>query len=191
MIDLENTYRQLATSTQEGLVARYRDAEQCGSRLAEAAGLDFSRPIPLLASAVPLTATVSVATHVLHAVPASAPGDLHEQLLDTAARSAADALHRCHRALALDGAVHGYTPEEWLPVVYRTAEHLLGSASPDQNPPTAVRLSQEAISYLARALVELDAESSESATTLTDVLARLLAVWVFSVSARRESRPSD
>ena len=51
-----------------------------------------------------------------------APGrSSRRELLDTAETNAADALHRCHRALELDGHAHGYTADEWLPVIYDAA----------------------------------------------------------------------
>ena len=78
------------------------------------------------------------------------------QLLDIAHRNVADALRLCHRALELDGADHGYGPDEWLPIVYDIAGSLLQSARLDAEPPTIVRVTQEAISWLSRAIAELD-----------------------------------
>ena len=47
-----------------------------------------------------------------------------------------------------------------------------------------VREAQDAISWLSRALIELDEDSAETATALSEALARLLAVWVFAETAR-------
>ena len=121
---------------------------------------------------------------MLHALPEGPQGDLAQQLADTAERNAADALHRCHRALELDGAAHGYSADEWLPVVSDMAGPLLESASLSPEPPAIVRAAQEAIGHLSRAVVELDQESPEAPTALSDTLARLLTVWVFADAAR-------
>jgi hypothetical protein len=47
-----------------------------------------------------------------------------------------------------------------------------------------VREAQDAISWLSRALIELDRDSAETPDTLNEALARLLAVWVFAETAR-------
>ena len=47
---------------------------------------------------------------------------------------------RCHSALELDGADHGYGAEEWLPTVYDIAGPLLRSARLDTEPPTLVQI---------------------------------------------------
>ena len=57
---------------------------------------------------------------------------------------------------------------------------LLQSARLDIEPPTLVRVAQEAISWLARTIAELDQRSEEAATSLAETLARLLAVWTFT-----------
>jgi hypothetical protein len=121
---------------------------------------------------------------MLHALPKSAGGRLPDQLLDTAERNVADALHRSHRALELDGAAHHYNVDEWLPTVYDIARPLLESARPDSEPPTVVRETQEAISWLSRALIELDEDSSEVPSALAGALARLLTVRLFADAAR-------
>jgi hypothetical protein len=60
---------------------------------------------------------------------------------------------------------------------------LLKSARLDQDPPTVVREAQDAISWLSRAVIELDKGSAEAANTLSEALGRLLAVWVFAQTA--------
>lgn len=190
MTDLGDTYGRLAQPwTHEQLAARYEEAERGGGRLLEPTHYDdLTRPIALLATAIPPSATLSVAIHVLHALPDGARRGVTRQLLGTAEKNAADALHRCHRALELDGVAHNYTAGEWLPVVYDIAAPLLESARLNEEPPAVVRLTQEVVSWVSRAVVELDQNSSETPTALADALARLLAVWVFADAAR--ARPS-
>ena len=83
----------------------------------------------------------------------------------------------------LDGAAHGYTADEWLPTVYDITAELLEPARLDSDPPTLVRAAQDAISWLSRAVVELDQDSAERPTTLAEALARLLTGWVFAEAA--------
>jgi hypothetical protein len=180
MIDLDDTYRRLAQPwTHEQLAARYQNAERRGDQLTASGCENESRPLPLLATAIPPSATMSVAIHVLHALP-DVRGDLPRQLLDTTEKNAAEALRRCHRALELDGEARGYSAEEWLPVVYDIAGPLLQSASRLEEPPTVVMQAQEAISCLSRVLVELDQDSPEAPSALAEALGRLLTVWVFA-----------
>ena len=47
-----------------------------------------------------------------------------------------------------------------------------------------VREAQDAISWLSRALVELDQDSAETANALSEALERLLAISVFANTAR-------
>jgi hypothetical protein len=116
-------------------------------------------------------------------------GELPGQLLAIAQRNVVEALGCCHRALELDGADHGYTAEEWLPTVDDIAGSVLQSAHPDTEPPTLVQVTQEAISWLSRAIAELDQRSEEAPTSLAEALARLLAVWTFTDIALHQ-RPS-
>jgi hypothetical protein len=110
------------------------------------------------------------------------------ELVTTAEWNAADALHRCNRALVLDGKRHGYPADEWLATVYDIASPLLRSARTDEEPPTAVRQAQEAISWLARGVLELDEDSPEAPSTLSEALARLLSLWIFANAARGRGR---
>ena len=145
------------------------------------------RPIALLATAIPSAATLSVAIHLVHALPDSVRAKLAGELLDTAETNAADALHRCHRALELDGHAHGYTADEWLPVIYDTAAPLLESSQLDHDPPSVVRQTQEAVRWLSSSIACLDEDSRETPAALTDTLARLLVVCVFADAARSRS----
>jgi hypothetical protein len=188
MIDLNNTYRQLAnTRTQDELEARYQDAERCGAEPREETGGAPTGALPLVATAIPPSATTSVAIHILHALPDSAPGEPQQQLLTTASRNAASALRRCHLALERDGAAHDYRTKEWLPVITDIASRLLQSARLDKDPPTVVEQAQDAISWLSRAVVQLHDDSAEAANAVLEALARLLVVWVFVEIARKSA----
>ena len=189
MIDLSQTYRHLGRPwTHEELAVRYLAADARGGLLlGEAADAIPERPIALLATAIPSAATLSVAVHLLHALPDSVQDKLRGELLDTAETNAADALHRCHRALALDGDAHGYTAEEWQPVIYDLTALLLESARVDQEPPSLVRQAQEAVRWLSSSITCLDEDSPEATAALTDTLARLLVVCVFADAARPRS----
>ena len=140
MIDLSDTYERLARPwSQQQLAERYQEAYHRGARLRPAADDDLDRPIVLLATAIPPSASLSVAVHVFHALPAGAQCDLASQLVQTAETNAAAALHRCHRALELDAGGHDYTADEWLPVLSDMAASLLESANLNLEPPTIVR----------------------------------------------------
>jgi hypothetical protein len=139
--------------------------------------------LALLATAIPSAATLCVAVHLVHVLPDGAREKLADELLATAETNAADAAHRCQRALELDGHAHGYTPDEWLPVVYDAAAPLLESSRLDQEPPSLVRQSQEAVRWLSTSIACLDEDSRETPAALADTLASLLAVWVFADAA--------
>jgi len=186
--DLDDIYPRLATPrTHHDLADDYRAALPQGGISAAGSALELARPIPLLASAIPPSATVNTAIHMLHAVPNDVEGELPGQLLEIAQRNVVDAIGCCHRALELDGAEHGYRAEEWLPIVYDTAGSLLQSARPDTEPPTLVQITQDSISWLSRAIAELDEGSPEAPTSLAETLARLLTVWTFTDVALRDA----
>jgi hypothetical protein len=179
--DLDDIYRRLATPrTQQDLADDYRAARRQGGISAAGSAPELARPIPLLAAAIPPAATVNTAIQTLHALPKTVEGDLPGQLLEIAHRNAVDALDCCQRALELDGADHGYHAEEWLPTVYDIAGPLLQSARLNVEPPTLVQVTQEAISWLSRAIAELDQSSEEAPTSVAETLARLLSVWIFT-----------
>jgi hypothetical protein len=52
-----------------------------------------------------------------------------------------------------------------------------------------VREARDAISWLSRALIELDQDSREVPNTVGEALARLLTLWVFAETAR-DLRPT-
>jgi hypothetical protein len=190
VIDISQTYRRLANRwTHDQLAARYAAANRRGEQLlGEAPDGAPERPIAILATTIPSTATLSVAIHVLHALPDGVRGALAEGLLDTAETNAADALHRCHRALELDGLGHSYTAEEWLPVIYDIAGPLLESSRLDSEPPSVVRHAQEAVRWLSTSIACLDEDSRETAAALADTLGRLLAVSVFTTAAQTSAK---
>jgi hypothetical protein len=189
--ELDDIYRRLAVRwSDEQLAAHYRTAVRYGASLAAGRDPQFARPIALLATAIPPAVTLSVAIHVLHALPSEASKLLPDQLLETAERNAADALHRCHRALELDGAAHGYNVEEWLSAVYEIAQPQLQSARLEEEPPSVVQAAQEAIGWLSRAIVQLDEDAEEAATSMAETLARLLTIAVFTRVGRSLDEPS-
>jgi hypothetical protein len=186
VIDLNNTYRQLARPWSHAeLAAHYQEAERRGAAPDEDTAGDLAGALSLVAAAIPPAATTTVAIHVLHALPESASGELPRQLLATASRNTASALRLCHLALEGDGAAHSYQAKEWLPVITDITSSVLQSARLDEDPPTVVEQAQQAIGWLSRGVVELHEDSVEAATTLSEALARLLVVWVFTELARQ------
>jgi hypothetical protein len=187
VIDLSQTYRHLTRAwTEDELAVRYATANRRGEQLVgEAPGTVPEQPIALHASAIPSAATLSVAIHLVHALPGGPRAKLADELLATATAetNAADAVHRCHRALELDGLAHGYTADEWLPVIYDVAAPLLESSRLDQEPPSLVRQTQDAVRWLSTSIACLDEDSREAPTAITDTLARLLVVRVFADAA--------
>jgi hypothetical protein len=54
----------------------------------------------------------------------------------------------------------------------------IGTAIVDDEPPAIAQVAQDAVSWLARSVVELDRDSPETPEAFAEVLARLLAVGV-------------
>jgi hypothetical protein len=192
VIDLSQTYCHLGRPwTHEELAVRYAAANRRGEQLlSEAPHTAPDRPIALLATAISSAATLSVAIHVVHILPDGGRAKLAAKLLETAGTNAADALRRCHRALELDGLTHSYTADEWLPVIYDIAGPLLESSHLDQEPPSLVRQTQDAVRWLSASIARLDADSRDAAAALADTLARLLVVCVFVDAARASAQSS-
>jgi hypothetical protein len=186
VIDLSQTYRRIGHPwTHEELAARYATANRRGGQLLnQVPDAAQQRPIALLATAIPAAATLSVTIHLVHAIPEGALTKLADALFDTAETTAGDVLHRCHRALELDGLAHDYTADEWQPVIYDIAGPLLESSRLDQDPPSVVRQTQDAVRWLSNSIACLDEDSREGPAALTDTLARLLVVCVFADAAR-------
>jgi hypothetical protein len=186
MIDLEATYEQLARPwTIEQLAAYYEEANRRGEPALGAEQNGLSRPISLLASAIPSCASLSVAIHVLHALPVTADGELAQRLLSTIEANAADVLHRCHRALELDGRAHGYSAGEWLPAVYDITAPLLEAARLHREPPSVVEHAQDTVRWLSHAIINLDQNAPDASAAIADTLGRLLAVYVFTDVAKK------
>ena len=190
MTDLSAMYDRLARRwTHEQLADHYHRARLRGEELPECDQDHLiRRPIAMLATAVPSCATLSVAIHVIHVLPATRALALKDQLLRNAENNSAVALYRCHRALELDGQAHDYTGEEWLPSVYDIAAPLLEAARLDREPPSLVEQAQEAVRWLSHAIVELDHDAPDAASAIADALGRMLALHVFADLA---CRPTD
>lgn len=193
MSDLSAAYDRLARSwTHEQLAARYRDAKRRGEQPPECDQDHLiRRPIAMLASAVPACASLSVAIHVIHVLPATGTLALRDQLLRNAETNSAVALYRCHQALELDGQAHDYSADEWLPAVYDIAAPLLEGARLNCEPPSLVEQVQEAVRWLSRAIVDLDQEAPGAAAAMVDGLGRLLALDVFAHTAQNPSGELD
>jgi len=74
------------------------------------------------------------------------------------------------------------------PPVCDLAASFLESARLDTEPPCLVRVGQDAINWLSRAIADLDENSVEAPTSLTEALARLLAIRVFTDVALQHRR---
>ena len=99
MLSLDATYSRLAGPwSHEQLAARYREANRRREQAIEDVQEVSDRPISLLATGIPASASFSVAIHVLHVLPTSARGELAKQLVDTAGKNAADVLYQIGRA---------------------------------------------------------------------------------------------
>jgi hypothetical protein len=192
MSDLSATYERLARPwTHDQLAARYQDAIRRGEQALQNERDALPRPISLLAIAIPPSASLTVAIHVIHALPVAAGHDLAQHLLDTAGKNAANAMHLFHQALELDGLTHGYSPADWLAVVYDIAAQLLESARLDQEPPSLVQHAQDAVGWLASAVIDLDQDAPEISAALADGLGRLLTLSVFVDAALERVRARD
>jgi hypothetical protein len=186
MTDLGATYGRLARRwTHEQLADHYHQAKRRGEELPECEQDHLiRRPIAMLASAVPVCASLSVAIHMIHVLPATGALALRDQLLHNAENNSAIALYRCHEALELDGRAHDYSADEWLPAVYDIAASLLEAARLDREPPSLVEQAKEAVGWLSRAIIDLDQDAREAAATIADALGRTLALAVFADVAR-------
>ena len=191
MSDLTAAYVQLARlGSHEQLAGQYREAKRHGEQVPEC-DQDYliRRPVAMLARAVPAFASLSVAIHVIHVLPATGALALRDQLLHNAENNSAVALHRCHQALELDGQAHDYSADQWLPAVYEIAGPLLETARLDREPPSLVEQVQETVRWLSRAIIDLDENSPDAAAAVVDGLARLLALHIFAGVAT--TKPTD
>jgi hypothetical protein len=189
MTELSAIYEQLARPwTHKQLADHYREAKRRGE---QAPGCDqdhlIHRPVAMLATAIPVCATLSVATHVIHVLPATGDPGLNDQLFGRTEKSSAVALHRFHQALALDGRVHDYTADQWLPAVYDTAASLLEAARLEREPPSLVEQAQQAVGWLSRAIIELDQDGPDAPAAIVDGVGRILALYMFAAIARHDT----
>lgn len=120
-------------------------------------------------------------------LPATSDPGLVGQPLENVEENGAVVLHRCHRALQLDGQAHGYTADEWLPTVYDIAARLLQAARLNREPASLVHTAQEALRWLSRAIVDLEQDSPDVAPAIVDSLGRILALDVFAKVADKGS----
>jgi hypothetical protein len=176
MSDLSATYEYVARAwTREQLADQYHAATHRGAQEAESDQDHLiHRPISVLAAAIPACNTLGVAIHVIHVLPDTADPQLRDQLLGTAELNSAIALHRCHRALELDGRANNYRADDWLPAVCENAARLLEAARADSEPPSIVEYSQEAVGWLSRAIIDLDQDAPDATAAIVDGLARFL-----------------
>jgi hypothetical protein len=185
VIDLNTTYQQLARPwSHRQLAARYRETKRRGEAALDDAPEIPAQPISLLAGAIPASANLSVAIHALHILPSSALARQGDRLLDVLENNVAAALHRCHRTLELDSRTYAYTPVDWLPIVYDTAASLLEAARLDREPPSLVQHAQEAVHWIASAIIDLDQNSPKTPEALADAIGRLLTLSTFADAAR-------
>jgi len=192
MRTLEETYR-LATRTWslEELESAY-DAAYLRGALDLSTDVDApTRPMGLLATALPRLNHLSIAANAMHYVPEAVRGEpkLWAEILSAVDEPSGGCLHRCHLALAAQANIEGDDAKEWLPVIYeQTAAALLG-LSPTTEPASLVVHAGEALRWAARAIGELDARSEAAAESISDSLAHLLVVCVFAdiLTGRRNS----
>ena len=182
MRKLSAAYEQLARPwTHELLDDHFRAAQRHAELLPECEQSDLvAGPIALLAAAVPASATVSVAVHVIHVLPDTGNPRPLDELVVMAQKSGAVALHRCHAALNLDGGAHNYAADEWLPVVYDVAGRLLEHAHHQGDPPSAIEHAQAAVRRLSEAIISLDQGMSDAAEAIADTMGMMLAVYVLT-----------
>jgi hypothetical protein len=193
MSDLSAAYEQLSRPwTHEQLADHYSEAKRRAERMPECDQDHLiRRPVAMLATGVPACATLSVTIHVLHVLPATSDPGLVEQLLASAEERSAVVLHRCHQALELDGRAHDYTADEWLPAVYDIAAPLLEAARLNCEPPSVVEQAQDTVSWLSRAIIDLDQDARDAAAAIADCLGRILALYAFAAVARQATAEPD
>lgn len=148
-----------------------------------------SRQQSLLAYAIPPAASVSVAIHALHLLSGGDSGGparrhVRGELIETAGNNAAAALDHVHHALAPMVPLTATPPTTGCPP--STTSPSSSSDQPASTPSrqTLVGAAQDAISWLARAVGELDQDSPETPSSLTEALARLLGGYVCATGGR-------
>jgi hypothetical protein len=192
MSPIRAIYEQIARFwTHEELAKRFDEARRQAEQPSPSAYDDRAQtPVAILASAVPALAAVSVATHVIHALPAASDRGLLDHLLLNVEKNADVALQRMHRALELDGVTHGYTADEYLPAVYEIAAGLLESARLDREPPSVVEEATAAVGWLSQAIIDVEGDALDSTAAIVDGLGRALALEVFAAVAHDALAPA-
>ncbi len=187
MNGLDATYRRLARSWHsDELAERYRAVCLRGAPDLPAGEGPPTRPVALLATAVPRLISLAVAANVLHILPSAAAGAaaLADELLSTIDQTAAGSLHRCHLALDATGDdADADTAEEWLGFICEEAAHHLRALSPAADPPSVIHHAQEAGRYTAIAIGVLDGDEARAPEAISECLAHLLTVCVFADAA--------
>ena len=182
---LEVIYRDLARPwALDELAASYQAAYERGASDMPADETPPDRPITLLATAIPRLISLAVAANVLHILPAAVlDAAIGNDVLGTLDLTAAGSLHRCHLALEAHARTEGYDADEWLPLAYEQAADWLEHASAAVDPPALIDHAQQAGRYAAVAIGSLDRNAPNAPEAITDTLAHLLTVCVFSDTA--------
>jgi len=182
---LEVIYRDLARPwALDELAARYQAADDRGASDMPVDETPPDRPITLLATAIPRLISLAVAANVLHIIPAAVlDAAIGNDVLGTLDLTATGSLHRCHQALKAHAQAQGYDADEWLPLAYEQAADWLEHASAAADPPALIDHAQQAGRYAAVAIGALDRNAPNAPEAITDTLAHLLTVCVFSDTA--------
>ncbi len=184
--DLTRVYDVLSGPlTREQLDRQYLTARDRGRRASGPVPDEPGRPISRLAAAVPVAANLYVAVHALHVLPPTGSAGIDLHLVELIHEDAGVALCLCDRALELDGSSHGYLATEWRPTVHDVATAIITAARVDDEPPSIVSCAQDAVSWLARAIADLDHDDPDSAAAISETLGRLLALSLFAETALR------
>ena len=185
MRSLEVIYRDLARPWPlDELAACYQAAYERGASDMPADEMPPNRPITQLATAIPRLISLAVAANVLHILPAAVlDAAIGNDVLGTLDLTAAGSLHRCHQALEAHARTEGYDADEWLPLAYEQAADWLEHASAAVDPPALIDHAQQAGRYAALAIGSLDRNAPNAPEAITDTLAHLLTVCVFSDTA--------
>jgi len=193
MSPVRAAYEQVARPwSHEELAKRFDEARRRAEQPSPSGHDDRVRtPVAILASAVPALAAVSVAIHIIHALPDASDPGLLDHLLLNVEKSADVTLQRMHRALELDGVTHGYTAAEYLQGVYEIAAGLLGSARFDREPPSLVEEATAAVGWLSQAIIDVDQDAPDSTAAIVDGLGRALALEVFAAVAHDALAPAQ
>jgi len=160
-----------------------------------------TRPLGLLATAIPRLNSLVVAVYAIHVVtPSLAPEAtaLHTTMLDITRSASAGGLLGCHLALTAELAACAdelpagdETADAWLPVILDNADAALAAMGPTDEPPPAYALAQDAASWVARAIELIDQQHPDRIGALTEALARLLAISVFAELAATRTPASS